>query len=178
MPFKIQKRNFAVVLSAYGIPILTGFTYFGLAIYYDEIALFTSTVATQTHWYVLGVTAMYVLCMSTTQVLQIILIVNYSVKSSGHNLVTSLPTDSSQTAYQASEAFDAYIEHLIQTYREKNKQREEELATEPLQRTQSSSEWRNQESSERPSPTSVSMLDLNADPDFAHNEPNETALFN
>ena len=63
----------------------------------------------------LAPTLLYFLVMNTVQLIQIYLVVNYSIQASGRNIPTSTSNDISGGAAQE---FDDHIEYLLQSYRE------------------------------------------------------------
>ena len=83
LDFKLEKCNLALHIGAFGIPIIAGLVYIICIIEFNQVALFTSTRATKVSWQVLGPSIVYEVSMGTVQILQLVLITNYSIKAAG-----------------------------------------------------------------------------------------------
>ena len=86
LEFNIHKGNLVLNILAFGLPIIAGFSY-GIFLLIDdhEVSIFASVEQTSLQKNVLIASFIYELVMSIVQLLQLLIITNYSVKASGRN---------------------------------------------------------------------------------------------
>lgn len=119
--FKVERCILAAHILAFGLPIVSGMIYIFCILRFNQVAMFTSSRATAQYWDCLGPTILYKVTMSVVQILQLVLITNYSIKASARNDQTA---ESEQAQHNWSQRtseeldLDNYIEQLLQQYRE------------------------------------------------------------
>ena len=109
--FEVDKCILTVHIVAFVLPVLAEFVYVILILRFNQVSLFTSSEAESYYWNVLGPSIFYVVTMGSIQLLQLILITNYSVKASTRNTQDPNITERAR-------ALDCHIEHLLKSYRD------------------------------------------------------------
>ena len=118
LKFSNKSCNLAMHIAAFGLPIIAGFVYIIFIFRFNQLALFLNRKAGTEQWNILGPKIFYDISNGTTQLLQLILVTNYSVRASGRKIVTSKQGNENRSSGGATKQFNDHIEYLMNRYKE------------------------------------------------------------